>query len=42
MAGHILFSVTSGFYYSFTIIYSRVYLAENASELPLRLPSRQK
>jgi hypothetical protein len=37
MAGHILFSVTSGFYYSFTIIYSRVYLAENASELPLRL-----
>jgi hypothetical protein len=37
MAGHILFSVTSGFYYSFIIVYSRVYLADKASDLPLRL-----
>jgi hypothetical protein len=37
MAGHILFSVTSGFYYCFTIVYSRVYLADAASDVPLRL-----
>lgn len=42
MAGHILFSVTSGFYYIFTIVYSRVYLAEKVSELRLSLPGRKK
>ena len=33
MAGHVLFSVTAGFYYSFTIIYSRVYIAKEKQEL---------
>lgn len=33
MAGHVLFSVTAGFYYSFTIIYSRVYFAKEKQEL---------
>ncbi len=33
MAGHVLFSVTAGFYYSFTIIYSRVYFAKEKRDL---------
>lgn len=33
IAGHVLFSVTSGFYYSFVIIYSRVYFAEETQSL---------
>jgi len=32
-AGHILFSVTSGFYFSFTIIYSRVYFAKKPEDI---------
>jgi hypothetical protein len=37
MAGHILFSVTSGFYYIFTIVYSRVYFADGPKDIPIRL-----
>ena len=29
IAGHVLFSVTSGFYYSFVLIYSRIYFAKD-------------
>ncbi len=32
IAGHILFSVTSGFYFIFVIVYSRAYFADNSSE----------
>ena len=35
IAGHVLFSVTSGFYLSFTIIYSRVYFADRPEEILL-------
>lgn len=35
IAGHVLFSVTSGFYFAFTIIYSRVYFAENSKDVLL-------
>lgn len=33
IAGHILFSVTSGFYFSFVIIYSRLYFARDAGDV---------
>ena len=35
IAGHILFSVTSGFYFAFVIVYSRVYFARDAGEVLL-------
>lgn len=35
IAGHILFSVTSGFYFSFVIVYSRAYFAREAGEVLL-------
>ncbi len=35
IAGHILFSVTSGFYFAFVIVYSRVYFAREAREVLL-------
>lgn len=35
IAGHILFSVTSGFYFAFVIIYSRIYFAREAGEVLL-------
>lgn len=35
IAGHILFSVTSGFYFSFVIVYSRVYFARDPGEILL-------
>ena len=35
IAGHVLFSVTSGFYFCFTIIYSRVWFAERPEEILL-------
>lgn len=35
MAGHILFSVTSGFYYAFVILYSRTYFAERPEDILL-------
>ena len=39
MAGHILFSVTSGFYFIFTILYSRVYFADKPDDI-LILPDK--
>jgi hypothetical protein len=41
MAGHILFSVTSGFYYIFTIVYSRVYFADGPKDIPIRLTAKR-
>ena len=41
MAGHILFSVTSGFYYIFTIVYSRVYLADKPKDIPILLSAKK-
>ena len=35
IAGHVLFSVTSGFYFSFTIVYSRVWFADRPEEILL-------
>ncbi len=35
IAGHVLFSVTSGFYLSFALVYSRVWFAERPEETPL-------
>lgn len=35
IAGHVLFSVTSGFYFGFAIIYSRVWFAERPEEILL-------
>ena len=35
IAGHVLFSVTSGFYFCFTVIYSRVWFAERPEEILL-------
>jgi len=35
MAGHILFSVTSGFYYIFAIIYSRIHFAKGPEDIRL-------
>ena len=35
IAGHILFSVTSGFYLSFAILFSRVFFAEKSEEILL-------
>ena len=35
MAGHILFSVTSGFYYIFAIMYSRVWFAKESGDIRL-------
>ena len=35
IAGHVLFSVTSGFYLSFTLVYSRVYFADRPEEILL-------
>lgn len=35
IAGHVLFSVTSGFYFSFVIIYSRIYFAREEKEILL-------
>jgi hypothetical protein len=35
IAGHILFSVTSGFYFVFVILYSRAYFARNSKEILL-------
>lgn len=35
IAGHVLFSVTSGFYFVFVIIYSRAYFAEKAEDVLL-------
>ena len=35
MAGHILFSVTSGFYFIFVIVYSRAYFAKSGSDVLL-------
>ncbi len=35
MAGHVLFSVTSGFYLAFTIAYSRVFFAERPEDIRL-------
>lgn len=35
IAGHVLFSVTSGFYFAFVIVYSRVYFAREAKEILL-------
>jgi len=40
MAGHILFSVTSGFYYTFTIIYSRAHTADEPEAMAIRLRPR--
>ena len=42
VAGHILFSVTSGFYYVFSIVYSRVSLADTPADLPLMRGVRQR
>lgn len=33
IAGHVLFSVTSGFYYSFVFIYGRVYFAKDEQDI---------
>lgn len=33
IAGHVLFSVTSGFYYAFVILYSRVYFAKEEQNI---------
>lgn len=33
IAGHVLFSVTAGFYYSFVFIYSRVYFAKEEQDI---------
>ncbi len=35
IAGHVLFSVTSGFYFVFVIIYSRVHFADSAEDILL-------
>ena len=35
IAGHVLFSVTSGFYFCFTVIYSRVWFADRPEEILL-------
>ncbi len=35
IAGHVMFSVTSGFYFAFVIVYSRVYFAEQAEQILL-------
>ena len=35
IAGHVLFSVTSGFYLSFALVYSRVWFADRPEEIPL-------
>ncbi|MCM1149337.1 MAG: O-antigen ligase family protein [Butyricicoccus sp.] len=35
IAGHVLFSVTSGFYFAFVIVYSRVFFAREAKEILL-------
>ncbi|MCL1975650.1 MAG: O-antigen ligase family protein [Firmicutes bacterium] len=35
LAGHVLFSVTSGFYFAFMLIYSRLYFAKSKEEFKL-------
>jgi len=37
IAGHVLFSVTSGQYFLITILLSRIYFSESRDELPLKL-----
>ena len=38
MAGHVLFSVTSGFYFIFVIAYSRAYLSKKPEDVPVFRP----
>ena len=42
IAGHVLFSVTSGFYLALVIVYSRLYFADESHKLLLWKPKKEK